>query len=233
MSAVSAPELLVFNPRQAPALISRRRTSRLSLRLDAQGRIRVSAPHHVSQRQISSFIADHHEWLARQRSRSAHSYSSLSGAVLGPRLRIAHRHNAKLSASSRGDELVLTHPEDFSDWAQLYELGRSVIKRCISKQAQSLPNLAAHFAQTYNFHPKLIKTRWMRSRWGSCNQRGVVTLNSQLVRLPDHLIRYVILHELTHLQHQHHQPKFWAALDATIGPTKQLRRELKSYQLWH
>ena len=234
MSGGSEPETLAFSSGWPPAIVIRRPTSRLSLRLDAKGEIRISAPRHLSRRQIADFVNNNEAWLTRQKQRSQQMFGELAGENLGPELSIQHLPGQTLGARSLGSVLSLTHPADFADWPLLYQAARPTIKRLITSQAKApLLELASGLAGQYNFELESIKTRWMRSRWGSCNNRGVVTLNSQLIRLPLVLRRYVILHEFTHLAHQHHQADFWQALIGVAPEAKVQRRELKSYPLWY
>ncbi|MDY5407408.1 MAG: M48 family metallopeptidase, partial [Candidatus Cryptobacteroides sp.] len=48
---------------------------------------------------------------------------------------------------------------------------------------------------------------------GSCSRAGNINLNLNLVRLPEPLCDYVILHELCHLKEPNHGPKFHAMLE--------------------
>jgi len=52
--------------------------------------------------------------------------------------------------------------------------------------------------------------RLQHSRWGSCSSRRVITLNSKLLFLPEHLVRYIMLHELGHTVHMNHSRAFWS-----------------------
>ena len=51
------------------------------------------------------------------------------------------------------------------------------------------------------------------------------------MRIPDKLIDYVILHELTHTIVKNHSNVFWETLEKVCENSKQLDRELKNYNL--
>ncbi|MBY8888262.1 M48 family metallopeptidase [Streptomyces sp. PTM05] len=60
--------------------------------------------------------------------------------------------------------------------------------------------------------------RWVtnqNSRWGSCTPaEGSIRLSHRLQGMPDYVVDYVLLHELTHLLVPGHGPDFWALLKA-------------------
>ena len=49
------------------------------------------------------------------------------------------------------------------------------------------------------------------------------------MRLPDHLVDYVILHELVHTRVKNHSKDFWQLLDIVSGNARKLDREVKGY----
>jgi len=50
------------------------------------------------------------------------------------------------------------------------------------------------------------------------------------MRLPEHLIDCVILHELVHTVHHNHSARFWSALDKVTDGAKRLDKELRKYR---
>ena len=73
----------------------------------------------------------------------------------------------------------------------------------------------------------IIKT--MATRWGSMSSTGRMNLNIALMRTPIECIDYVIVHELCHQRHPHHQPPFWAEVAGIMPNYKQWEKVLKSY----
>jgi predicted metal-dependent hydrolase len=61
-------------------------------------------------------------------------------------------------------------------------------------------------------------------QWGSCSVDNVVRLNWRLMMAPLPLIDYVVAHELAHVAHKNHSPRFWKFL-AQQMPDYQLRRK--------
>jgi predicted metal-dependent hydrolase len=79
-------------------------------------------------------------------------------------------------------------------------------------------------------HPT-IKFRKMKRRWGSCRSDGIITLNIFLQFVPEHLIAYIIYHELAHLIVRGHNKKFKAIIAKEFPNYRQLDKELNLYGL--
>ena len=77
-----------------------------------------------------------------------------------------------------------------------------------------LPQKAALFAEQYGLSFNKLTIKHNSSNWGSCSRAGNINLNLNLVRLPEPLCDYVILHELCHLKEPNHGPRFHALLEA-------------------
>jgi predicted metal-dependent hydrolase len=85
-------------------------------------------------------------------------------------------------------------------------------------------------AAKHRFAFKAVYIKNLKSKWGSCSSQGNINLNLHLMRLPDHLIDYIILHELCHTRQMNHGPEFWKLLNTiTGGKAQQLDKEMKNY----
>ncbi len=92
-----------------------------------------------------------------------------------------------------------------------------------------LANRLNEFADKYNLTYNRVTFRSQKTRWGSCSQNNNISLNVKLIRLPDELIDYVILHELVHTRIKNHSKKFWDELNLYIGDAKKMDKRLKEY----
>ena len=92
---------------------------------------------------------------------------------------------------------------------------------------ERLATLAAQHGFSYN----RVYVRSQKTRWGSCSDQNNISLNMNLVRLPDELIDYTILHELVHTRVKSHSTHFWQQLDALVGDARALDRQLRPYHV--
>jgi predicted metal-dependent hydrolase len=72
-----------------------------------------------------------------------------------------------------------------------------------------------------------LRLSYAASLWGSCNTRGVVSINWRLIQMPLHLIDYVVAHELSHLIEMNHSPAFWQTVGRIYPEYREARKELK------
>ena len=76
-----------------------------------------------------------------------------------------------------------------------------------------------------------VRLRAMTSQWGSCSHRGIITLNTALLKLPRNLLEYVIIHELAHRLVRNHSSAFWKVVESVCPVARGARRELLNYRL--
>ena len=50
-----------------------------------------------------------------------------------------------------------------------------------------------------------------------------------MMKLPLDVIQYIIVHELAHIEHKHHQKKFWELVALYMPEYKEYQQELKNY----
>ncbi len=88
-----------------------------------------------------------------------------------------------------------------------------------------------HLARKHGLMYNRVFIRNQKTRWGSCSQQNNIRLNMKLVKLPQEMIDYVILHELVHTLVKNHGNNFWAELDRLVGNGKSLSSILRKHGL--
>ena len=102
----------------------------------------------------------------------------------------------------------------------------------LRKQAKAyLPGRLAELAAQHGFSYNQVRIKHNVSNWGSCSVKKNINLNLNLMRLPEELRDYVMLHELCHLKYMNHGKEFHALLESICPNHKELRRQLRDFKL--
>lgn len=76
---------------------------------------------------------------------------------------------------------------------------------------------------------RAIALRDTRSRWGSCTSDGRLMFSWRLAMAPPVVLDYVAAHEVAHLRHMDHSPRFWAAVAALMPDYARHREWLRRH----
>ncbi len=109
---------------------------------------------------------------------------------------------------------------------------RKGIERALKIEAwKYLPDKVKKLANEFGFKYNKLALKNIKSRWGSCSGKNNINLSIHLMRLPENLIDYVILHELAHTIHHNHSVRFWKLLNEVNNGAKILDKELSNYKI--
>lgn len=105
---------------------------------------------------------------------------------------------------------------------------RPHVESMLRRLAQAeLPPRVLELSQHHGFRIRRISVRNQRSRWGSCSQRGTISLNWRLIQVPPFVRDYIILHELAHLRHMNHSADFWKEVSSLCPEFEAAERWIK------
>jgi predicted metal-dependent hydrolase len=201
------------------------RARRVSLRVDsARRRIVLTAPLRLSRDMALGFARAQAGWIAARLKRLPARRPFLDGAevpLFGVAHRIRHRPEARGTVWLEAQEIhVAGRPEHLPrrlrDWLTA-ELSRRLVPLVHAK------------AERVQRPVKKVGLRDGRSRWGSCGPGGSLSFSWRLVFAPPAVLDYLVAHEVAHLVHMNHGPRFWAQARALCdGPMEPPQAWLKA-----
>ena len=84
-----------------------------------------------------------------------------------------------------------------------------------------------HFAPQVGVSYRALRLSGASTRWGSASADGTIRLNWRLIHLTPDMVDYVVVHELSHLRHMDHSPRFWDVVASVMPDHLERRAALK------
>jgi predicted metal-dependent hydrolase len=138
-------------------------------------------------------------------------------------------HAVRTPGSPRmvGGWLVVEVPRTLGEIRRRRAARAVVIAWFKARAAARLPERLERFTRKLGLPAPRLLLRDQASRWGSCNEQGVVRLNWRIVQAPMVLVDYVAAHEAVHLVHKNHTRAYWAELARFVPDVEGCRAELR------
>jgi len=90
-------------------------------------------------------------------------------------------------------------------------------------------SLVEKWSKKMNLKTNKISFRKTKRQWGSCSAKNDLSFNTMIMKLPLAVIQYIVIHELAHIKHKHHQKAFWDLVKQYLPDYKKHTKELKNY----
>jgi hypothetical protein len=207
------------------------RAKSLQVHITPWNGIEVVIPRHVSRERARAFVAKHRQWIRdtweRMRVQIADAGLTLPASMelraLGEHWEVKYRSRAGGRARVTSHGHVLTVHYDGARESS----ARQALRRWLVERARGhFGEYVARICQHTGFHYKRIQIRGQTSRWGSCSSRGTLSLNYKLLFLESELVRYLVIHELSHTRHLDHSTRFWKLVEQYEPRYAELDQEL-------
>jgi predicted metal-dependent hydrolase len=220
------------------SIVKKKGVRRMTLSVRPFRPIRLTIPHSVTYSQAVQFMYEKKEWIIKSRAKISKTENNQTLFDFNSNFQTRERRLLFEASQNGQDKIKITKDSIIVQYADKKTIGekdmQSFIRKGITEALrieakQFLPIRCALLARKFNFLFNEVSVRNAKTRWGSCSGKNNISLNIQLMRLPDFLIDYVILHELCHTVEKNHGKQFWSLLDKVTGDAKKLDNELKKY----
>lgn len=197
--------------------------------------LHMTAPKYSSEKEIKEAISKMFDKLKTLLDRAQDPIIDLDFKIESHffKFSIVEGKDSKFLARSELGKLQVIAPREtnFNDEALQAWLKKVIIEALRRNAKIILPPKLYMFSNRYQISYNKVKISTSVGRWGSCSGQKNINLSVYLMLLPEHLIDYVLLHELAHLKEMNHSDAFWIHLDnLTGGKAKKLDKELKHYR---
>jgi predicted metal-dependent hydrolase len=93
-----------------------------------------------------------------------------------------------------------------------------------------LPGRTRELANQLGYTFKALTIKNNKTNWGSCSSLKNINLNLHLMRLPDRLIDFILVHELVHTKIPNHGPLFKERLKGHFPDAAELDIAIKKFR---
>ncbi|MEP1537945.1 MAG: SprT family zinc-dependent metalloprotease [Paracoccaceae bacterium] len=197
------------------------RARRITLRVSSlDGRVTMTLPNGVSDREAARFATEKESWLRKHLAKHEEDIQVRYGVqipVLGESLNVIEGDGRRIKIGVEG--LSVPGP-DTRVGSRLSGFLKTMAR---ARLAEASDNYAESLGCAYSS----ISIRDTRSRWGSCSSSGRLMYSWRLVLAPPDVLHYVAAHEVAHLKEMNHSSAFWDVVETLYGDYAPPRRWLR------
>lgn len=209
------------------------RARRMTIRVFAGGRVEIVVPRWARASAIERFVREHRAWTERK------------VVELSSRLPAASALPERIDLAATNESIAVRYrqSEDGSGRARVRRLDGATIevegalerhgevRQCLQRWFLDHARLRLEpwlerIAEESGLSFSSLQVRRQRTRWGSCSYRGTISLNCCLLFQRPEVVRYLLIHELSHTRHMNHSTRFWRLVAACEPQYRRLDREL-------
>lgn len=213
-------------------IISDRKT--IGLQVDSEGNLTIRANKQITVAQIEEVIMDKYSWINKAitemkiKQQNISEVKYVQGEIvsyLGQNytLQIIYNSNFKKDIITiKGNVICITSRKNSQEY-----LEQVFCSWCKNNLRNIISERIAHYKSNFNIEPKLIQVKEQKRRWGSCSYDNKLMFNWRLIRAPIEIIDYVVVHEMSHMEHKNHSQDFWNRVESVIPNYKDRDKWLK------
>jgi predicted metal-dependent hydrolase len=217
-----------------------KRARRIGIRVQPFAGVEVTIPWRASYASALEIVERNREWILRQLC-AMHVQERRYVAAVNTGKPVTRMHTLEAHPADTAEMYVrvgrgvisVGYPRtlNLESPTVLRALHDGVLSALRVEARKILPDRVRSIAERSGFTFGRLTLKNLCSRWGSCSVTNNINLNIQLLRLPDELIDFVIVHELVHTRVKNHGPRFWALMEKLTDQPRTLERKLRTHRL--
>lgn len=214
-------------------LVKNRRSKNIKISVKPDRSVWVSFPFYVSSTEASQFVMKNIEWITGQQQKFDIKKSKIEAGRFQTKLHTVQIIEATENKTRINNDFIEISLVDLNSEHSRNYLENVIVGIYRYEAKKLLPPKLSELALKNGFQFNKITIRNNKRNWGSCSSKNNVSLNLQMMKLPDDLIEYILLHELVHTKIKNHGPLFWQKLDElTNFKARELSKQVRKYSTY-
>lgn len=198
----------------------------IRLRVNTHGEAILSMPNRYPKYFGVSYLKTKQAWLDKH-TFQINQLRDGTQLFTGQRIVISKEQTGRNKVENKNNEIkfYLAQPTD-SLSSQKYMVSK--IKKIYMEDLTKIIDMKlTHFSEQTRLSYKSFAVKGLHSKWGSCDRHKNLLFSVYLMGCSSEMIDYVVLHELVHTKHMHHQKEFWALCKKYMPDYEDIRKQLK------
>ena len=215
---------LTFDKGLSVEVVRTKRRKTASIKI-IDGSVQAIVPDQLSDGRIEELIQKRTPWIRRKLREQSQAVthkpkeyvSGESFIYLGRNYRLKVLRGTDREVKLKGGYLEVGVSKKSKDG----DIRNALVEWYENHALERLTEKTNRYAGIMGVSPNSISVRDYKSRWGSCSSKGEISYNWRIIIAPHHIVDYVVVHELCHMQHPNHSPAYW----------KSVKREISDYEI--
>lgn len=196
---------------------SKRRTIAIQVKPDMT--VTVRAPKRATDSEIDRLVCEKEAWIAKHLEIFRKQREMFADGEPG-----SINETDKNASNKEAGE----YSEDGSKKKKTGRITDEEISELKKEAKLKIPKRVGYYAKLIGVTYGRISVRRQKTRWGSCSSKGNLNFNCMLMRMPDEIVDYVVVHELCHRKQMNHSKAFWSEVEKVIPDYKKCEKWLKT-----
>lgn len=196
------------------------------LRVSEDGMVRIIAPPSFTEDDIHALLRKKAKWIDKNlkyfEAMSKIELQRNQLILLGSRYNYFYDPSFSQKVIINHEYKTITAKRDLTDPEIQEKWYRNQAKKHLTERAEQL-------SKKLNFPYNKLYIREERNKWGNCSAEKNISLNWKLIKAPEYVIDYIIIHELLHTAVMSHTNKFWTLLKSYFPDYKEAIKWLDRY----
>ena len=226
-------KVVQFNQIGMVTFVKTRRSKNIKISVKPDRSVRVSFPFYVSSTEASQFVMKNIDWITGQQQKFDIINNKIEAGQFKTKMHTVQITKAIENKTKINNDFIEICLADLNAENSRSYLENVIVGIYRYEAKKLLPSKLNELALKHGFQFNKITIRNNKRNWGSCSSKNNISLNLQMMKLPDELIEYILLHELVHTKIKNHGPIFWQKLDElTNFKARELSKQVRKFSTY-